>query len=239
MLHLFFKQYPNNFSLMHNNNEVISLKIEISRGHYEYIKVFDEDEPEDLARAFCEKFSLDSRIQEGLCDLIEYHIDNVLESQSPIGLSYSNYHFSTPPKSGLNSPLSGDQNKLDLYYALFEALSEAGGYKISYDTLNVSSLPKSMQRILEPMIDELKETGESIGFSEFTRAMDTLLPTLNARDRILLLSNYLEGKPKTTSQSQQELHKEIQNLKAIKEYRMHKQNDTQIRASKSMNPKYY
>ena len=202
---------------MHNNNEVISLKIEISRGHYEYIKVFDEDEPEDLARAFCEKFSLDSRIQEGLCDLIEYHIDNVLESQSPIGLSYSNYHFSTPPKSGLNSPLSGDQNKLDLYYALFEALSEAGGYKISYDTLNVSSLPKSMQRILEPMIDELKET----------------------RDRILLLSNYLEGKPKTTSQSQQELHKEIQNLKAIKEYRMHKQNDTQIRASKSMNPKYY
>ena len=207
---------------MQNNNEVISLKIEVSTDHYEYIKVFCEDEPEDLARAFCEKFNLDNRIQEGLSALIEFHIDNVIESQSPIGLKYSNCHLSTPPRSSINSPLNGDQNKLDLYYALFEAFSEAGSYKISYNTLNVYSLPKFMQRILEPMIDELQETGETISFSEFTRAMDTLLPTLNARDRILLLSNYLEGNPKLSISSHHHIRKETPNHKAIKESLMHK-----------------
>lgn len=203
---------------MKENNEVINLKIEISAGHYEFIKVHDEDEPEDLARAFCNKFGLDDRLEEGLSNLIEFHIDNMLDSQSP--LSYSG--FTTPPKLLEVPSLSTDHNKLDLYYALFEALSDSGVYKISYSTLNVSSLRKSIQRILEPMIDELQETGETIGFSEFTRAMDTLLPSLNARDRILLLSNYLEAKPKLSSSSKVELKKEIQNLKAIKDSRMHK-----------------
>ena len=77
-------------------------------------------------------------------------------------------------------------------------------------------LPKSIQRILEPIIDELEESEDEIGFSEFTRAMDVLLPTLTARDRILLLNYYLQGSPKQSPKKKIELKKEIQNLKFIR-----------------------
>jgi hypothetical protein len=116
-------------------------------------------------------------------------------------------------------PLVADSNKLDLYYSLFEILADPETSEFSFHCGNFESLNKTMQRLLEPIWEELKESGESIGFSEFTRAMDTLLPTLNARDRVLLLNNHLETKTRG-KQRKSELKKEIDNLKSLKEARV-------------------
>ena len=199
------------------NNEVICLKIEIKEGQFEYLKVYDEDEPDEIAKKFCEKHCLDSRIQENLSDLIEFHIDNMITSVSTQN-SFENPFLSSLKFSNTSpsSSLISHENKLDLYYALFEQLSDSEYYKISFRGINLTMLPKSIQRILEPIIDELEESEDEIGFSEFTRAMDVLLPTLTARDRILLLNYYLQGSPKQSPKKKIELKKEIQNLKFIR-----------------------
>lgn len=201
---------------MNRNKEILCLKVEISAGHKELLKVREDDEPEILASEFCQKFKLDPKFQEGLGNLIEYHIDNLLESQ----LTCNNYPRAQLAPSLVSeepeSPLSLNNNKLDLYYDLFEELSDPEQKKLCYETSGFHTLSKSMQRILEPISEELKESGESISFSEFTRAMDLLLKSLNARDRILLLNNHME---KNQSHRKSELKKEIGKLKTLKDSR--------------------
>jgi hypothetical protein len=236
---------------MTNANEVVCLKIELNDGQYDFIKVKEHDEPDDLARSFCEKYNLDNKTQFSLSNLIEFHIDNALESERSSFNQVIDVNSLSPIKSSNLSAytsLSADENKLDLYYALFENLSDPGTYKISYDSINLSYLSKSIQRILEPIIDELQESREIIGFSEFTRAMDTLLPTLNARDRILLLNNYLEGNSKNIVEGNKpnnlenckvpfginkNLKLEIENLKSIRQARSQKKYDQTLSKIKS------
>lgn len=198
---------------MNGNKEILCLKVEISPGHKELLKVHEDDEPEVLAQDFCKKFKLDPKFEEGLSNLIEFHIDNLLESQKkPISPGL------IPRESQDEEPLTSDANKLDLYYYLFETLADQETNELSFETGQYLMLNKTMQRILEPIWEELKESGDSIGFSEFTRAMNTLVPTLNPRDRVLLLNNHLEGKIKGKMRKS-ELKKEIDNLKYIKEAR--------------------
>ena len=198
---------------MNGNKEILCLKVEIAPGHKELLKVHEDDEPEVLAQDFCKKFKLDPKFEEGLSNLIEFHIDNLLESQKkPISPGLIS------KESQDDAPLTSDANKLDLYYYLFESLADPETNELSFETGQFLMLNKTMQRILEPIWEELKESGDSIGFSEFTRAMDTLVPTLNPRDRVLLLNNHLEGKIKGKMRKS-ELKKEIDNLKNIKEAR--------------------
>ena len=218
---------------------MICLKIEVAEGHYEYLVIRDQDEPDDIARSFCEKFKLSSKVQEGLSNLIESHIDKMIDSLSPSICTHTMINNPSPKSASplsTNSQFAGDQNKLDLYYALFDELSDSTTYKISFESLNIQNFSKSMLRILEPIIDELKESGDIIGFSEFTRAMDALLSSLNARDRILLLNYYLEGNPK--NKKQEELKNEIKSHKTVIEARVKKTYDSPYKGSRSLSAKY-
>ena len=195
---------------MNGNKEILCLKVEIAPGHKELIKVHEDDEPEVLAQDFCKKFKIEPKFEEGLSNLIEYHIDSLLESQKQ------------PLRQGLNlkeyqdeAPLTSDPNKLDLYYYVFETISDPETNELSFETGQFSELNQTMLRILEPIWDELKESGDSIGFSEFTRAMDTLVASLNVSDRVLLLNNHLEGSLKGKMRKS-ELKKETDNLNNIK-----------------------
>ncbi|OMJ70605.1 hypothetical protein SteCoe_31376 [Stentor coeruleus] len=204
---------------MSSKSEVFSLKIEISPGKREYLKIYEDDEPEEVAHNFCQQFKLDCKFEEGLSNLIEFHIDNIIESETSryrttLGrkndLSFESHQYIKKPD------MLEDRNKLDLYYALFDELSDPCLNTMSYESLDTEKLPKSVCRILEPLFDELQESKESITFSEFTRAMDVLLKTLTARDRILLLNNYLEGAYKVKNLKKQELREQLENLKTLK-----------------------
>lgn len=201
---------------MNNNKEILCLKVEIASGHKELLKVHEEDEPEVLASEFCKKFKLDPKFEEGLSNLIEYHIDNLLETQlmcNSFPRASTNHKSLTEEEE---KTLLIDSNKLDLYYNLFEELTDPDLNELSYETSNFHSLSKAMQRIMEPISEELKESGDSITFSEFTRAMDMLVKSLNARDRVLLLNDYQE---KSKNHRKSELKKEIGKLKSLKESR--------------------
>ena len=202
---------------MNRNKEILCFKVEIAAGHKELLKVREDDEPETLASDFCKKFKLDPKFQQGLSNLIEYQIDSLLESQLTCN-SYPRQPLSQNPiPEEPGSPLlSLDNSKLDLYYDLFEELSDPEQKKLSYETGSFLGLSKAMQRILEPISEELKESGESISFSEFTRAMDLLVKSLNARDRILLLNDHMD---KGRSSRKTELKKEIGKLRTLKDSR--------------------
>ena len=78
-------------------------------------------------------------------------------------------------------------DKLDQYFALFELLNPNTEGKISAESLAVPALPVNMMQIITPMINELKTNHKTIGFSEFTQAMDKIINNIETGEKAMLL----------------------------------------------------
>lgn len=78
-------------------------------------------------------------------------------------------------------------DKLDQYFTLFELLNPNDEGKISADSLTVPALPSNMIQVITPLINELKATHKTIGFSDFTQAMDKIIASLETGEKPVLL----------------------------------------------------
>ena len=78
-------------------------------------------------------------------------------------------------------------DKLDQYFTLFELFNPNSEGKIVAESLSVPALPTNMMQIITPLMNELKATHKTIGFSDFTQAMDKILTSLESGEKAQLL----------------------------------------------------
>ena len=57
------------------------MNIDIGDGRFGQITVHEEDEPEDLAEEFCQRYNLDTQLRQALVTQIEQHIDSLVQEQ--------------------------------------------------------------------------------------------------------------------------------------------------------------
>jgi hypothetical protein len=78
-------------------------------------------------------------------------------------------------------------DKLDQYFTLFELLNPNPDGKINASSLSIPALPENMMQVISPLLNELKTTHKTIGFSDFTQAMDKIINNLETGEKALLL----------------------------------------------------
>ena len=92
------------------------------------------------------------------------------------------YGIKTPSKT-VKIPQNLCYDKLDQYFTLFELFNPNSEGKIDANSLTVPALPINMMEIITPLINELKNNHKTIGFSNFTQAMDKIFKSLETTDK--------------------------------------------------------
>jgi len=62
--------------------EILIITIDIGDGRTEDLRVYEEDEPEDLARAFCDKHKLGPKVFQVIQNQIEFNIEKLIEEET-------------------------------------------------------------------------------------------------------------------------------------------------------------
>lgn len=120
-------------------------------------------------------------------------------------------------------------DRLDQYFTLFELLNPNNEGKISPDSLSIPALPAYMMQIISPLISELKSSHKTIGFSDFTQAMDKIMSSLEDGSKALLLeTNHKKeticNKPGKLTVYDRQMLLRLKNEEKLKEKRMLKEN---------------
>ena len=123
-------------------------------------------------------------------------------------------------------------DKLDQYFALFELLNPNSEGKISAEALSVPALPLNMMQIITPVISELKNSSKTIGFSDFTQAMDKIINNLETGENAMLLEtnqkndyNFPTAKQGKMTLYEREILLRMKNEEKLKEKRQIKQTE--------------
>lgn len=139
------------------------------------------------------------------------------------------YGIKTPVKVS-KAPQKKYYDRLDQYFTLFELLNPNNEGKIAPESLSIPALPTYMMHIINPLIEELKNTHKTIGFSDFTQAMDKITATLEDSNKALLLEtnhkkeNFSNKPGKMTVYDRQMLIR-MKNEEKLKEKRVKKENE--------------
>ena len=72
---------------------------------------------------------------------------------------------------------------------IFQVLGPNTNGTISAETVQKSRVPEKIQKILQPLLEELEEMKETLNFSEFCEAMDILIKTLSPGDKSVLMAS--------------------------------------------------
>ena len=75
------------------------------------------------------------------------------------------------------------------YSEIFQVLSPNTNGTISVETIKKSKIPEKIQKILQPLLEELEEMKETLNYSEFCEAMDMLLKTISPGDKSVLMAS--------------------------------------------------
>lgn len=141
------------------------------------------------------------------------------------------YGIKTPSKAP-RIPQRRYYDKLDQYFTLFELLGPNAQGKISPEALTIPALPHSMIQIITPLIEELKAAHKTIGFSDFTQAMDRILSTLEDNSKALLLetnhrkdTTFVPSKSGKMTLYERQMLLRAKNEEKLKEKRMLKESE--------------
>ena len=123
-------------------------------------------------------------------------------------------------------------DKLDQYFTLFELLNPNSEGKISPESLTVPALPQNMATIINPLINDLKNSHKTIGFSDFAQGMDRILASLEKEEKGGLLEinqkkdySFATSKPGKMSLYERQMLIRLKNEEKLKEKRILKETE--------------
>ena len=139
------------------------------------------------------------------------------------------YGIKTPIKVS-RAPQKKYYDRLDQYFTLFELLNPNNEGKIAPESLTIPALPPYMMQIINPLIEELKITHKTIGFSDFTQAMDKITASLEDGNRALLFeTNHKKeavvNKPGKMTVYDRQMLIRMKNEEKLREKRVRKENE--------------
>jgi hypothetical protein len=138
------------------------------------------------------------------------------------------YGIKTPARVP-KAPQRKYYDRLDQYFTLFELLNPNNEGKIAPESLSIPALPPYMMQIINPLIEELKTTHKTIGFSDFTQAMDKITSSLEDGNKALLLETnhkkeFFQNKPGKMTVYDRQMLIRMKNEEKLREKRMQKEN---------------
>ncbi|CAG9311338.1 unnamed protein product [Blepharisma stoltei] len=135
---------------------------------------------------------------------------------------------SNPPKSSERIQQIFQEQRINRYLSLFQLMNPTPEGKVTYLTIRSHKLPDLIANILSPLLDELEESSEEIDFTEFLRAMDALVSTLDSTKKAILLApgqrwgnqkSIEKGKNAKLPMYERQLLKQLRTEEKIKEKR--------------------
>jgi hypothetical protein len=195
------------------------LKISLPNGNSDYIRIHDDDEPNDLASHFSLRHSLSKSNQSQLEQLIEHQIDLLVErdfalmskdqrtsrAKTPACASVrysSRRKTETVTKNRSNviigrqvSDLLMQQKKEERFEIIFSMLQPGRDGKISAGT--VAGVDRNIPafEIISPILNEIRAKKKVVGLKEFKIQMEKLMEGLeNSKIEVLLNSNIKANK---------------------------------------------
>lgn len=82
---------------------------------------------------------------------------------------------------------------MDRFRELFEALKVDKEESLSGDTVSLDKIRPQTASVLKPLIEELREMGETLDFEEFAASMENLLRLCTPTERAVILQRNRKG----------------------------------------------
>ena len=195
-----------------NKKQILILKVSINESTFDYIKIHEDDEPDELANRFIGKHQLSPNKKVLLEKMIEKQIDVIVErdfkliqetlnsnrSKTPIirNQSRPNTHreISKIKSSGIvpsqkRNDLLLKKKKDEKILEIFQLLHPGRDQKISFGTIKNLDLSAPIFAIIRPVIEGIIEKKLIYGLKEFTKEVYKVVDGLNKSDLELFFSS--------------------------------------------------
>ena len=162
-----------------SQRELLVIKVSLSGNNYDYIKIHDNDEPEDLAKIFSLKHKLSQENTSKLERIIEKHIDLLVERDINMMREIINSKRSATPGTPLNQIVANklkekivksqvcitdkqfdllkQQKTEERYLMIFNMLNPGRDGKISFGTISQLDLTLPIFNAIMPVLSEIHQ----------------------------------------------------------------------------------
>ena len=124
-------------------------------------------------------------------------------------------NFNTEFKASNKSKEMYDKQKYIAFAKLFKKLDDDRDGKISKDSLNINGISKRINKIIEPVLNDIQNNGDSLGLKEFSEKCSEIYKNLNYAEKKELFSFFMGGQ-KSVYDTDENVHlKKVQIKKGI------------------------